>query len=59
MKLTEEQIRILALENALKIIATWANCDSGSPQTRAKAMADIHKCAMKALGITTNDKVAK
>ena len=45
--------RIEKLENALKIIATWAGCDSSSPDSRVKAMGDIHKKAMSALRVNT------
>jgi hypothetical protein len=37
------------LELALRIIATWAACDSSSPDSREKAMQDIHDKAMETL----------
>ena len=45
--------RIEELSDALKIIATWANCDWCSPDSRVKAMGDIHKKAMSALRVST------
>jgi len=40
---------VAKLELALKIIATWAGCDSSAPDSREKAMQDIHNKAMAAL----------
>ena len=34
----------------LRIIATWAACDSGSNETRIEAMEAIRKLAMQSLG---------
>ena len=47
--------RVRGMESALKIIATWAACDSDSGQTRLDAMQDIRNCAMKALGKEIHD----
>jgi hypothetical protein len=41
--------RIQELENALKVIHTWANCDEYSSETRSKAMSDIAEKAKEAI----------
>ena len=40
---------VAQLELALKIIATWAACDSLSSDSREKAMQDIYDKAMNSL----------
>lgn len=42
--------RVDEMAMGLRIISTWAACDSGSGQTRFDAMQDIQKRAMKSLG---------
>ena len=46
----EVEAKVDAMAMGLRIIATWASCDSGSRQSRMDAMNDIHKRAMQALG---------
>lgn len=46
----EIEERVDAMGTGLRIIATWASCDSGSQQSRMAAMNDIHKRAMESLG---------
>jgi hypothetical protein len=40
---------------ALRIIQTWASCDSSSPDTREKAMADIQHQCVDALSCTADE----
>ena len=41
--------KIKRLEDALKVIHTWASCDQSSNEPREKAMADIAKTSQNAL----------
>jgi hypothetical protein len=58
MRMTDKK-RIEALEIALRIIATWADCDHLSIQARDKAMNDIFNHCMKALRVNTDCKPKK
>lgn len=49
MKSQNTESRVKKLEQALRIIQTWASCDHLSGESRSKAMKDIEKKCQQAL----------